>query len=344
MAILIIDDEEDIRALLAKHLQNAGYTDIVLVDSAKKGFKYLGMDDDTTKGGSKKNGFDLILIDVAMPQIDGIEACSKILSYDRFKDIPIIMISSMKEAKLLHIAFNAGAIDYIIKPINKVDLLARTRSVLRIKKRIDAGKKEKAKLQKWVDKLEKENKMLEEQSLLDSVTGAASRYQFNDYFRRECKRASRAKEPLSFLLAEVDSFKNLLDTFGSEAEGDILKKVIHCIDKNLKRPGDFVASYDRTKMAILLANSSKKGALQIAEILRSSVEKIKISKPKSKISERVTISLGVTSIERGEHPVPYKLFSVVDKALTKAHDEGVNRVIYKTSSALKQAIKFTVSE
>ncbi|MBE9503404.1 MAG: diguanylate cyclase [Proteobacteria bacterium] len=344
MAILIIDDEEDIRALLVKHLKKAGYADIVSVDSAKKGFKCMGIDEDSTKSVSKNNGFDLILIDVAMPQIDGIEACSRILSYDHLKDIPIIMISSMKETKLLDIAFKSGAIDYITKPIDKVDLLARTRSALRIKKRIDAGKKKTAKLQRRVDKLEKENKTFEEQSFIDSVTGAASRYQFNDYFRRECKRASRAKEPLSFLLAEIDSFKNLLDTFGSQAEGDILKKVIHCINKNLKRPGDFVACYDRTKLAILLTNSSKKGALQIAKTLRSSVEKIKISKPKSNISSRVTISMGVTSIEPGDHPVPYKLFSAADKALTKAQNEGVNSVIYKTSSPLKRAPKFTVSE
>ena len=341
MAILIIDDEEDIRSLLAKHLKKAGYTDIVSVDSAKKGFKCLGIEENTTKAASKKNGFDLILIDVAMPEIDGIEACSKILSYDHLKDIQIIMISSMKETQLLEIAFNTGAIDYITKPIHKVDLLARTRSALRIKKRMDVSKKETAKLQKRVNKLEKENKTLEDQSFIDSVTGAASRYQFNDYFRRECKRASRAKEPLSFILAEVDSFKTLLDTFGTNAEGDILRKVIHCINKTLKRPGDFVACYDRSKLAILLSQSSENGALKIAEMLRSSVAKIKISKPT--ISKHVTVSLGVTSIERGDHPIPYKLFSAADTALTKAHRDGGNKVTFKTSSPQNPKTKFSVS-
>ena len=134
MRILIVDDSEDIRDLMEAILLAAGYTEIVTVESAAAAFEFLAIGRPVTTPPLE---IDLILLDIVMPDIDGIEACAFIRNDQRYFDLPIIMVTSLVDMDSLANAFVAGASDYINKPLRQVELLARVRSAIKLKSELD---------------------------------------------------------------------------------------------------------------------------------------------------------------------------------------------------------------
>jgi CheY-like chemotaxis protein len=120
MAILVVDDSRDDTQLLKVMLESAGYRDILIADSAESAYQVLGL-----KDPSQTTKVDLILLDVLMPAVNGIQVCRRIKSIDRLRDIPVIIVTVQSDPVDLQLAFAEGAIDYIRKPLIKVELLAR---------------------------------------------------------------------------------------------------------------------------------------------------------------------------------------------------------------------------
>src|SRR5580704_11047819 len=134
MRILITDDSEDGRELTEAMLVAAGYPDITAAASAADAYRFLGIGGPATQ---LPPVVDLILLDIMMPVIDGIEACARIRSDQRYSSVPIIMVTSLADTDSLANAFVAGATDYITKPVNRMELLARVRSALKLKSELD---------------------------------------------------------------------------------------------------------------------------------------------------------------------------------------------------------------
>jgi CheY-like chemotaxis protein len=149
MRILIVDDSKSQRLLLVSLMKSAGFMNLVEADSAKSAFAYLGLSD----GTSRVRDIDLILMDVSMPEINGIEACRLIKEDLDLHDIPIIMVTASTEIDDFQLAFDAGAMDYITKPPKKVDLLARVQSALRLKTATDVRKERELQLSEYLDQL-----------------------------------------------------------------------------------------------------------------------------------------------------------------------------------------------
>ncbi len=143
MNIVIVDDNVTNLMIVEKILQKAGYNKLVLLSSARELFDYLQLD----AASPEEVPVDLILMDLMMPEIDGIEACQTILAHERFHDLPIIFVTAMGDSYKMAEAMDAGALDYVMKPINKVELLARIRSVLRIKYEKDLRKERDKRIQ-----------------------------------------------------------------------------------------------------------------------------------------------------------------------------------------------------
>jgi CheY-like chemotaxis protein len=158
MNICIVDDTASQRLVLSTILKGAGYSEIYAVPTASAAFEILGM-----AGTPPEQSIDLILMDISMPDIDGIEACRQIKALPETCDIPIIMVTASTEVADLQQAFDAGAIDYITKPVLKLDLLVRVRSALKLKHEMDARKTQQQELLELTEYLEAANRVLIQQ-------------------------------------------------------------------------------------------------------------------------------------------------------------------------------------
>jgi len=136
MRTLVVDNAADDRELIQAILTAEGQTEVLTAESAHDAFRHLALVDHESGNAA----IDLVLMDIMMPDMDGISACRRIKAVERLREIPIIMLTGRTDAEGLQMAFAAGAIDYITKPLNSVELLARVASALAMKQEIDVRK------------------------------------------------------------------------------------------------------------------------------------------------------------------------------------------------------------
>ncbi|NUU61185.1 SpoIIE family protein phosphatase [Paenibacillus agri] len=147
MRILIVDDNPTNVIIIREILKKEDYRNFITASSAKEMLDLLGIDQNNPEGRSRHSDIDLILLDMMMPEMDGIEACRVVQQYEHLKDIPIIMVTAVGDSKKLAEALDAGAVDYVTKPINKVELMARIRLALRLKQEKDWHKERDQRIQ-----------------------------------------------------------------------------------------------------------------------------------------------------------------------------------------------------
>src|ERR1700681_1180528 len=136
MRILIVEDSEDSRDLTEGALLSGGYDDIVTAASGWEALEVLDIGCNTDAAPS----VDMVLLDIVMPGMDGVEVCTRIRNDPRCADLPILMVTSLEDMGSLNNAFVAGATDYVTKPVNRVELIARVRAALRLKAALDRGR------------------------------------------------------------------------------------------------------------------------------------------------------------------------------------------------------------
>lgn len=315
MKIMIVDDSDASRILLETILQRSGYHNLVMADSANHAFDRLKKADSVSNG----DPVDLILMDIVMPGIDGIDATRLIKSNKRLKDIPIIMVTVRNEEESLEQAFNAGAIDYINKPVRKIELRARIRSVLRLKQEIDHRKARERELQVLTRKLE-------QLSNLDGLTHLPNRRCFDRIWAKEWRRAVRQAKPISIMMIDIDFFKLYNDCLGHLMGDMSLKKVAAAISETLIRPGDFMARYGGEEFVVILPDTDMATACRIGEQVRRTVAELKIEHKASRIDDILTISIGIAGTLPCGKVESRSLLSAADEALYEAKRRGRNRV------------------
>ena len=326
MNILIVDDSKSIRLTIKKILNSAGYTKLFFADSAAEAFMQLGIESQDGAVHNAEEKMDLIILDIVMPDIDGLEACRRIKSVEFLQDIPIIMVTALTEVDHLENAFAAGAMDFINKPLNEIELLARIRSALKLKQEMNRRKAREQELLEVTKQLEKIINKLNQLSSLEGVTGAFNRRRFDLNIESEWKRCRRNTKPLSLIIADIDFFKDYNDTYGHLAGDNCLKKVVNGIQEMLKRPGDNVYRYGGEEFAVILPETPKKGAIFLAESMCSHIEALSIVHESSQVSRYVTTCFGVSTTLPDKNMSPRDLIAAADKALYAAKNDGRNRV------------------
>jgi phosphoserine phosphatase RsbU/P len=144
MAVLIVDDNAMNVMVIQEMLKRAGYDDFRIAYSANEMFELL--ENQSDRNATSATPIDLILLDLMMPAMDGIEACRRLQANVQYKDIPVIMVTAIGDSRKLAEALDAGAIDFVTKPINKTELLARIRSALKLKSELDWHKERDARM------------------------------------------------------------------------------------------------------------------------------------------------------------------------------------------------------
>jgi diguanylate cyclase (GGDEF)-like protein len=314
--ILIVDDSAAARLLIESALRKAGYEELTFAESASQAFLLLGLDGEPS---AEPLEFDVILMDFLMPEIDGIQACRRIKDNPIFLDLPLIMVTAENSPETLKEAFDAGAIDYVTKPVNRVELLARVKSALRLKQETDCRKDRERQLVELTETL----KAL---SVVDALTGIANRRHFDERLGRVWRRSQRERMAVSLILSDIDWFKSYNDCYGHLAGDECLRRVARALQEMAQRPFDLVARYGGEEFAVVLPDTTREGAHLVAEAMRTAVDSLGIRNARAP-SGRVTISSGVASLVPELGAEPASLIAAADAGLYEAKRAGRNRVV-----------------
>ena len=320
--ILVVDDPADNIELLSAMLKLHGYT----VEQSQRG--------DLAIEVAKRRVPDLILMDVNMPGMNGFEVCKKLKADPNTEDIPIIFITALHEVRKKFEAFKYGGDDYITKPFQVEELLARVGNQLQISRLKAELKAKNARLERELLKrqlaeaeLLELNQRLSKLAALDSLTQIANRRIFDEFLTKEWQRGQRERQCLSLILADIDHFKLYNDSLGHQSGDWCLRKVAEAIVSAVKRPADLVARYGGEEFAVILPQTPADNALLVANQIRQKVKKLALSHPKSLVSGYVTLSLGVTSLIPHPQYTKKQLLVTADKALYQAKKQGRDRAI-----------------
>ena len=291
--VLIVDDTPSNIQLLSQALQ-ADYT----IQTASNGTAALSLLQQADKP-------DLILLDVAMPEMDGYTVCRRIKQDAATRSIPVIFVSAMDKFQDQQRGFDCGAVDYITKPYELPLVMARVKVHIRLKRKSD---------------------ILEQLAFLDGLTDIPNRRGLEQTLNREWARAKRSGSLLSALMIDVDYFKAFNDQYGHGAGDDCLRHVAQALDKDLMRPGDFIARYGGEEFAVILPDCNVAGTALVAEHLRVRVAALKIPHDHSAAADHVTVSIGYTSrLVETDNTWP-DLLDEADKALYLAKSRGRNQI------------------
>lgn len=323
--ILVVDDDRDIRLLLEKYLKGLEVDKIHFTETAAETFELLNLE------GAQETEIDLIILDIILEDEDGIEICQKIKKMKNYQELPVIMITAQKASKFLKRAFEAGASDFIKKPINKIEFMARVNSAIKLRKETKKRIKREKELLEISAELKAANKKLEKIALQDGLTGLANRRLFDKTLKDELKRAKRQKNSLALIMADIDNFKAYNDTYGHQQGDQCLKKVASVLADNAKRASDFAARYGGEEFALILPDTAESGAVKVAESIRKDILDLKLEHKNSSVDKYVTLSLGVSSLKT-EKEVNQELINSfikkADQALYQAKENGKNQVVY----------------
>jgi diguanylate cyclase (GGDEF)-like protein len=297
-SILIVDDSKMARQQVIEILKE------------KSLFKFFYEAGDGIEGfkAALNREVDLILCDVEMPGMDGFKFLRMMNSREELQDIPVIMVTGREDTETKVRGLEQGASDYVTKPFDPAELIARVKVQLKIKS-----------LQ---DKLKRSNQMLLDLSHTDPLTNLNNRRYMMEVLEKEIDRSQRTRAYLSLIMIDIDHFKNINDTYGHQ-KGDAVLQDLAILLKDHLRQYDTAARFGGEEFALILPETGLDEARQVAERLRQATEKLVFEEiPDLKM----TASLGVSCFPVEPVQTVDDLIREADYALYNAKRSGRNRV------------------
>ncbi|WP_313115924.1 PleD family two-component system response regulator [Ectopseudomonas guguanensis] len=269
----------------------------------------------------------VILQDLIMPGVDGLELLAQYRTAPGLRDVPIIVLSTKEEPKVKSAAFAAGANDYLVKLPDVIELLARiryhSRSYLTMLQRDEAYRALRESQQQLLDT----NLVLQRLIKSDSLTGLANRRYFDEYLEIEWSRALRDQSELSLLMIDVDYFKAYNDQHGHVAGDDVLRRVGESLRNSCTRATDLAARYGGEEFAVIMPGTAAGGARLQAEKIRRAVEALGIPHDLPTPGSPISVSIGIATIRPSVEHDPLSLVIKADEGLYLAKHSGRNQVV-----------------
>ena len=295
--IAIVDDDAAIRRLVKLFLSRAGYESFECTTGEE------------ARAALASRPWDLAILDRRLPDIDGAVLCHELKSIAEFRTRYVIMLTGEAEQEDKVEGLELGADDYITKPFQAPELLARIRAGKRI---VDLQKE-----------LLATNKRLELLSITDGLTKLYNHRYLQDELLRAFEESHRYQRPLSLAIIDLDFFKKINDTHGHAVGDEVLKGVSRMFAESV-RSSDLVARYGGEEFAVMMPETNLEDAVSFAEKIRCLVEQTEIQTQAGPVC--ATVSIGVASVPHSRIRHAKELVVQADKALYRAKRNGRNRV------------------
>ncbi len=287
------EDDATMRDYVAKLLRSQGMQ-VDAVDSGQKAINRVNRD-----------RFDLIMLDIVMPGLDGLDTCRLIKGITQDDFLPIVLLTAKADIDSRVVGLRIGADDYICKPFDERELLARVNNLIRIKRMHDQLNESKAHLQSL--------------SIKDELTGLFNYRYLQSRFTEEFKRAERYHEPLACVMADIDFFKKVNEQFGHDTGDDVIREIAKRL-LTAVREIDVVVRYGGEAFLLVLPSTNFPGALAVADRVWRAIG----TKPFfiNDTSQKLTVSLGVAVFPSTDIKTKDELIKAADHALAQSKQEG----------------------
>jgi two-component system cell cycle response regulator len=295
--VLVADDDRITRQTVTKILQQHG----LRVEAVEDGQQALDR--------AKKGGIDLAILDIVMPRLSGIECCRVLKGIADERFLPIVLLTSRNDTESRIEGLRIGADDYLGKPFDERELLARVDNLLRLKRAHDEVLASK--------------KRLEQLAIQDELTGVYNYRYLQTRLGEEFKRAQRYRYPLACAMIDIDRFKAVNDEFGHDVGDAVLREVAQRVSGAV-REVDVVARYGGEEFLLVLPNTHFAGALTVADRVWRTVGQKPITVNERR--HRVTVSVGVSLYPSRDIKTKDQLLKAADEALYRAKHEGRDRI------------------
>lgn len=289
--ILIIDDHPDTIRLLSAMLRDQAR--VLFATNGPAGLEI-----------ARAERPQLILLDVQMKSMDGFEVCARIMGDPDLRHCPVIFVTASGGIESEIACLDAGAVDFITKPLNGAVVQARVRTHLRLQAALAS---------------------LDDLASRDGLTGLHNRRAFDEQFAVEVARHRRQQAALGVALIDVDHFKLYNDRYGHQQGDECLRSVAQALAQCTRRPGEIVARYGGEEFVVVLPSTSVDDVLRYGQWICSHIEALQLPHEASAVGRHVTISVGLSSCVPGAGDSPAQLLAVADRALYEAKRAGRNR-------------------
>ncbi len=295
--VLLVEDYARVAERISRYMQDLATVD---VDNAESGEVTV----------SNLEDYDLIIVSLGMNDVDGLRLCSQLRSAENTRRIPILVLVDEGDTTQLVKAMELGATDYISRPIDRNELLARAKSQIRQKR--------------YANRLRQNMQKSVEMAMTDAVTGLYNRHFLSTHLDNIMSKSNDSRKKVSLLMMDLDKFKLVNDTYGHAAGDEVLKEFARRISNDIRNI-DLAARFGGEEFVIVMPETNLEYAYFVAERLRMSIanEPFEISSSEEPI--KVTVSIGI-ALAGDKNSTSSKLLVAADLALYQAKENGRNQV------------------
>jgi two-component system cell cycle response regulator len=258
-----------------------------------------------------EGSYELIVISLGLENFDGLRLCSQLRSLDRTRNMPILAISDGEDGARLARGLEIGVNDYLVRPIDKNELMARVRTQIRRKR--------------YTERLRDNVQLSIELAITDALTGLYNRRYMESHLGSLVQQAASRGKPLAVLVLDIDYFKAVNDTYGHDAGDDVLREFALRVRKSI-RGIDLACRYGGEEFVIVMPETDMAVATVVAERLRRRVATEHFPIEQGARAIDVTISIGIAELD-GADDNPAAILKRADQALYRAKRDGRNRVV-----------------